>query len=264
MSKTSWLIVITSSDHSAGLFLSHTAANRAIELVNYRDMPKIDKLYDIVYLRDPFTDVWVMTTLRSVDDFTERHPNAYYVDKVKTSDDLLIEDKWRQYLQLSAYMPHTQLLSEVKELPVQPIIKKRISARARDVYFDPDDVQGDRADYITQPLIAIIEEYRVYTLGGEVLPQMVRRSSKTPTSKIKAVEAVPLSALVGDFCKNILKNLPGYDLLGFDVAITSEGPILIEVNRSPQFARFMEMTGCDIAGQLIDSVERGIDFMHQK
>ncbi len=256
MSKISWLIVTTDVDHSVGLFVRQASEARSVSVVNYRDLAGVSEKYDIVYLRDPFTQGWGRDMLRSVDEFMARNQWAHYIDAIKRADDLLIEDKWRQYLELGDFMPQTQLLSEARNIPDQFIIKKRISARSRDIYFELSPDIGDRENYIVQPRLSILEEYRVYSIGGELTPCAIKRSSKTPSSKTKAVESVALFRGLEDFCRELLGELKDYDLLGLDIAITPEGPILLEVNRSPQFTRYIELSGYDLAQQLAKAVER--------
>jgi glutathione synthase/RimK-type ligase-like ATP-grasp enzyme len=54
-----------------------------------------------------------------------------------------------------------------------------------------------------------------------------------------------------DFSLNLIKQAPGLDIVGVDAARASDGILyLMEVNRSPGFAKFHELTGANLADML--------------
>lgn len=59
----------------------------------------------------------------------------------------------------------------------------------------------------------------------------------------------------GYLMAEILGELSEYDFLGFDIAQTETDLRLIEVNRSPQFKRYNEEVGVNIAMEVIRRVE---------
>ena len=89
----------------------------------------------------------------------------------------------------------------------------------------------------------IQEELRVYAIFGNPVEQATIKTSKSPESKVKVVGKRQLTEKEKDICKKIAV-LSGLDFIGIDLAVLKNGELkLIEVNRSPQFKRFVEMYG---------------------
>lgn len=249
-----WLILTTHDDRCESYF---TAAGHEVRY--YESLAALPEVVDVVYFRDPFNaGQYNMTAIgQTMQQVCERYPDAYYVDGCMTIDDALIEDKWRQYSQLARFMPATQLATDVSESQEKVIIKERISSRARGISFALTDIPPARRDaYIVQPLLDIIEEYRVYTVRGRVAPYMTQKSPKTADSKVKVIGAMPTDDAMKQYVEAIVRHVPReYDLLGFDIARTTDGLTLIELNRSPQFKRYNELTGTNILETTITAIE---------
>lgn len=254
MSMTKLLIVTTPNDLSIDSFLDISGVET--EVIYYGDDMQSLTDVDLVYFRDPFVVQYdigsIERTVREV-----ARAGAYSIDHIKSIDDLFFEDKWKQYLRLSSYMPNTRLLSDGVDAQ-GVIIKKRISSRAKAIMFDTSEVEGDFEDYIIQDMMEIHKEYRVYCVAGNIIDTVSVKTSKTKTQKVKVDHIEPLPSDVGYLCSDIMRAIPELDFVGIDLARTPEGLRLIEVNRAPQFKKFSELTGVNLAEILARAVmERG-------
>ncbi len=251
-----WLIVTTDQDHSLPFFQIEKEGHN-VDVKYYEEPLSLKQQYDAIYFRDPFNKVGhdKIAIDRDLNLIVTSNPSAYFVDEATSFSALLIEDKWLQYELLGKYMPNTELLTHSSQLTNAKIAKKRISARARDIVFSPADLKGDVSEYIVQDMLDIQQEYRVYSVGDTVAPSMTTKSSKTAVSKVKIGDSLAVTPPILEFVQEILQLLPSHDFLGFDVAQTKEGLRLIEVNRSPQFKRYNEEAGVNIAADVIRRVE---------
>jgi hypothetical protein len=209
---------------------------------------------DIVYIRDPFNTGGLQLDEISpkVERIHNSHPAAYYVDQANSIEDILIEDKWRQYGIWGKWMPQTQLGGRGVSLGGQLIAKKRISARSRDILFN-FNVDKLPSDWIVQERLSINEEFRVYVLFGQSVEQVSVRRSKLPGRATKVIGLRPLSAEEAKFVRKLTSEMDRFDLVGLDIALTPSGLRLIEVNRSPQLRRYNELSGDNIV----------VDFWHR-
>lgn len=251
----SWAVVTTSADSSVELFPQEVSVYR-YDTVS----PESLKSYQVIYFRDPFnTDFYDIDAItRTVDGVVRANPSAYYVDNVKSIDDILIEDKWRQYTLLRAYMPDTKLLELASEVVYGlNIAKKRISARARDIVFHQEEIKYDPEEYILQENLILESEYRVYVICGEVQNLMSRKQPKTAKSKTKVQNLTPITNDIKAFSESISREVPNLDFMGLDVAKTDEGLRLIELNRSPQFSRYNSLGGDDLVEKIMKKLPRG-------
>ena len=262
--RKSMLFVTTAADISSDLFFDPEAAKRIdVVLARYSDTETALRQllgmqkFDFIYLRDPFNEGQYSLEMieKSVRLIAEAQPQARFIDQAKTIEDLLFEDKFAQYQLLQGFMPETELLREPSQFePGKNIIKKRISARARDIAFayDPTYANGD---YIVQLLLSIQTEYRVYSIGGEVIKKGSVKSSKQTDTKVKVIAVVDIPENVRIFANSIIKRMPQIDLVGFDIAETTEGALmLIEANRSCQFSTFTKLSGINLAKILVDKL----------
>ena len=163
------------------------------------------------------------------------------IDNITTYEQIeSFEDKYRQYMLYSDYMPNTFLPSNGTFCNGKHLAKKRISQRAKDIYFSEANFDDS---YIIQDLMDIQEELRVYAIFGNPVEQATIKTSKSPESKVKVVGKRQLTEKEKDICEKIA-TLSGLDFIGIDLAVLKNGELkLIEVNRSPQFKRFVEMYG---------------------
>ena len=262
------LLVTTGRDLSVSFFKS--IANVQCDVAEFgKGLPlSLLDTYDIVYFRDPFvvSGYSLSATKRTISDIHARYPHSYYIDRVESLTDILFEDKWLQYQYYRQYMPLTAQVGEGK-LAQGMIAKKRISSRARDIVFPEDEVSFSESDadiFIMQEKIDIIREYRVYVVCGDVLPLVSIKQSKTVSQKAKVTDilAAPIELL--EFVKLVLLEGPRFDLIGLDVAETKDGYVLIEVNRAPQFVRYNQILGVNLAAQLVEKLHRNIYFLSGK
>jgi glutathione synthase/RimK-type ligase-like ATP-grasp enzyme len=129
------------------------------------------------------------------------------------------------------------------------VIKKRISARAKHVYFQRSDLPSNYKpnDYISQTRLDIVRELRIYMIGGDVVKPAVSKTSKTINQKVRLSDVednIPEQAL--DICETVYQ-ATNLDFVGLDIAETSNGCYLLEVNRSCQFKGYKRLTGVNLA-----------------
>jgi hypothetical protein len=254
------LLVSTEADISLDLF-SEPGNKGLIELKYIMFEPSEDELDRImqtdfknVYFRDPFNKAqYSLERVRGIASrLLNRYKSAYFIDGITSFDDLVLEDKWQQYKKFSDIMPPTKVLTSLKEPAWDEFIKKRISARSKGVIFGVDDYppQAKPQEYIVQPKLRIEKEYRAYMVGGEIVSPLAIKASKTakqPVRLISLQEKIPSDILkIGQ----AVYDATNYDLCGLDIAQTKDGFFLLEVNRSPQFKKYMQLTGTNLAALL--------------
>lgn len=251
------LIITTPADNSKELILQAFKTADCLYYDQSRDQVNrvlVDNRYDVVYYRDPFNQgSFDAPSIRQTVEYIFRIcTDALFVDGVKTYQDLLFEDKWRQYQLFSDVMPETKLIdfnTGIKE--GSEVAKERISSRAKGVVFDNDSVDIDK-QYIVQKIIDIDKELRVFVVDGAILPLAAVRSSKTADTKVKMIETEVISSEIIKFAQSIYDKISYMNFVGLDIVIQPGGrPMLIEVNRSPQFSRYNEMTGTNLAELLM-------------
>jgi hypothetical protein len=248
------LLISTPSDYSIDLFQNKDAA-RLIQpsVIEYGDLPnELNDRFDLIYLRDPFNHPGVSKDMiiRTLKELKNNHSLAYWVDGVETYEDLLIEDKWHQYQLFKDIMPSTSSF-ENQELKGR-VIKKRISARAKGIYFSPADMPTDYKanDYITQQRLDISQELRIYMIGGKILKPAVVKTSKTYRQKVKLTDiAKDIPEEVLKMCDKVYE-LTNLDFMGLDIAMSAHGNYLLELNRSCQFKGYQRVTGINLATEL--------------
>jgi ATP-grasp domain, R2K clade family 3 len=250
------LVVTTISDKSSGLLNENFSG----DVILYEETEKLivegslKNDYKYVYFRDPFnTKSYDIKAIKlAVDLVRVNNSSAYFVDGVKTFDDLLQEDKWLQYLVFHEFMPMTNLLSGVGDfIKASHIIKKRISSRARGVHFEYIPEYSD-GNYIVQEMMEIVKEYRVYCIGNNIINTVCVKSPKTALQKVKILEVEKISKDLELFSENIRPYTKKLDFYGLDIARLDDGSLrLIEINRSPQFAKFQGLSGLNLAKDFI-------------
>jgi len=260
LNKHNSFILTTKSDQSLVFFAPKNSSiayfeesDDALEAV------LASKAFEVVYVRDPFNngEYNLKNIETKLDILRKMQPNARYIDGISTLDDVLIEDKWRQYKLLGEYMSPTVLGSKASFIKGKHIAKKRISARSKDILFSVYEPLNN--EWIVQDLISIDEELRVYAVNGKVILLATVKSSKTNNTKVKVVGVRTLNDAELTFAQKITDLLPALDFIGLDIAVNSDGLRLIEVNRSPQFKRYNELNKLNIIEKLF--VDLGRDEM---
>jgi hypothetical protein len=214
--------------------------------------------FDIVYLRDPFnTGILSLETIATKLDLVQKHVSsgAYYVDQVRDVQAILIEDKWRQYQRWRPWMPHTILGGSVDSITGQLVAKKRISTRSRDIRFDIRSADVT-SDWIVQKRLALQEELRVYVLFGQPIVSAGERRSKSPTQRTSVTGLRRLSSEEQMFTEKITEQMKELDFVGLDIGVTPSGLCLIEVNRSPQFKRYNELSGSNLVADFWSAIQK--------
>lgn len=220
--------------------------------VEYYDNTKGKSYADVVYFRDPFNDPSYTADPQRINQLILGHQNAYSIDHIASFDDILrAEDKYFQAQTYAQWSPQTWLPSQHEFTPGQMLAKPRISQRAKDILFSLDGRTLDDS-WIIQELLDIKEELRVYAAFGEVLPIASIKTSKS-TGSVKVIGTRPLTSREREFVSKVMTKCP-LEIVGFDIAVLKDGNIkLIEANRSPQFKRYTERTGINIASFISDA-----------
>jgi hypothetical protein len=219
-----------------------------------------DKSYDTVYIRSHFGQQSTLPqNFRSeidslVQQARDKNPKVKFIDDMDTVDTIVaFEDKWLQYQTFGKFMPRTELYDENLETSsfVRPVYKNRLSSRGSGVTWNREQIVESPGDWMVQESLEIQEELRVYIILGEVYPIGVVKQSMTEGKKAQGLNSRALTQDEIKFSVNLIKQAPGLDIVGIDIARTSDRELkLMEVNRSPGFAKFYELTGFNLADKL--------------
>jgi hypothetical protein len=249
------LVITTTADLSLELFKPFSD----IVLLDKEPVTYTGSRYRNVYIRSHFSKPATLpqnfrTGIETLVQGTKStNSEVSFIDGMDTVDKIIaFEDKWLQYGLFKEFMPTTSLVDgSVVTNFNHPIFKKRLSSRGSGVTLNAKEVTEPYEEWIVQESIAIKEELRVYVIHGGVYPEAVIRQSKTSQQKIKAVAVRALASDEIDFSARIYESFPDLDFIGLDIARTSEGALkLIEVNRSPDFLIFSELSGVNLASLL--------------
>lgn len=215
--------------------------------VKYYDAPDFDhEKADLVYFRDPFNDDSYIPNPTQITKLIQEHHDAYIIDRLEDFDSILeAEDKLLQSRQYQDLYPRTWLPSQQTFITGKHLAKPRISQRAKDILFELGDRDLDD-NWIIQELLDVKEELRVYAIKGEIIQPASVKSPKS-SGAVKVIGVRTLTIKEEQFIRQALQHCP-LDLVGFDLAILQNGEMkIIEANRSPQFRRYAERTGINLA-----------------
>jgi glutathione synthase/RimK-type ligase-like ATP-grasp enzyme len=262
MKSTPKMLIVTSDDDPSIRLFEREAAAVLVKpiVVHYNTSPTnlarvLDDDYQYVYFRDPFNSSSVTHEVaRTVSNSVSLHmSSAYYVDAVKSLDNMLFEDKWIQYTTLPELMPYTEITQSIKDLDTSKyFIKKRISSRARGIVLSVEDFPNNAkpSDYIIQLKLNINTEYRVFMIGGKVVLPLGIKRSKSVDQAVKIVSTTSnVSPEIMTICENVFRET-SFDFMGLDIAETNEGYFLLEINRSPQFKAYLKLSSINLATSL--------------
>lgn len=249
------LLVTTTSDLSLDYFRPFCDV-----ILLDREYPHNGKNVDdrkSVYVRSHFSRPRTMPQnfKREIDGIGQRAEELQIpiVDTMGTVHEIVtFEDKWHQFQMFAKYMPETRLATEVFSDNDSVIFKKRISSQGTGIAWHYEDITGDVNGWVCQRTLDIREELRVYVVRGEVIEVAAVRQSKTIDQKIKVVGIRKLTEQERQFAASVCQVCIQLDFVGLDIAVTSGGLRLIEVNRSPDFASFAKKSGMNLAGLLYD------------
>lgn len=177
------------------------------------------------------------------------------IDQMGTVQEIVdFEDKWQQFQKFGEYMPRTTLATDTALDGGPVIFKKRISSRATGIAWSRREIVGDPRDWVCQALLEVEEELRVYIIRGEVVDIAAVRQNKTVDQKIRVTGVRKITKEEKRFAKGVYQRYPQLDFIGIDVALTPDGPRLIEVNRSPIFSSFTRESQRNLAESLYDKL----------
>lgn len=250
------LVVTVSPDSSIDLLRSYAD----VVLLDAESLPELKTAYDTLYIRSHFSSPATLPqNFRSqIDSIVQTvhstHPHVRYIDNMSTVDAIVaFEDKWHQYVLFGEFMPRTELYDNSVDLASfsRPVFKKRLSSRGSGVTWDETKTSNTSNEWIVQESLDIVEELRVYVVHGEVYPTGVVHQSKTEDTDVVVLNSRALTSAEMDFSKRVMRGALAIEAAGIDMARTADGRLwLMEVNRSPGFAKFYDHTGVNLADAL--------------
>ena len=110
-------------------------------------------------------------------------------------------------------------------------------------------------EYVTKP----DRDLRIFVVGDAVVAGMYRRSTEWRTNAARGAvtEAATLSPELDELARRAAEAVGG-GVLAVDVLESPRGPLVLEVNPTPEFKALTGATGADIAGRIVDyAVEVG-------
>ena len=251
------LVITVSLDSSINLLQNFADI---ITLDNKNVTHPIEGAYDTAYIRSHFSrpSMSPQSFRSEIEALANRlidlNPDVKFIDSMDTVDSIIsFEDKWLQSRIFSMFMPRTELYNHSSNTLSfsNPVYKCRLSSRGVGVTWDKKEADDSTENWIVQESINIDEELRVYVINNEVHDVGVVRQNKTPQQKVRAISTRKLQDDEINFVLSVMNKAPDLDFVGLDIVRTSEGDLsLIEVNRSPGFAKFSELSGVNIASAL--------------
>ena len=252
------LVIAVSTESSAGLLGKYAD----VILLDKDTVESKDTFYDTLYIRSHFAEQDTLPQnfrkeINSLVQQTKRvNPKVKIIDNMDNVDEIIaFEDKWLQYNIFGSFMPYTKLFD--RQLSIsdfrRPIYKNRLSSNGSGVTCDREKALTSFGDWVVQESLGIQEELRVYVIFGHVFTIGVVRQSMTENSKAQGVSARELTDDEVQFSLSVMEKAPDLEIVGLDIARTTSGELrLIEVNRSPGFAKFYELTGVNLAKNLYE------------
>lgn len=247
------LVIAVSPDSSLELL----GAFADIIILDKEPTPTTMPRYDTLYIRSHFGQASTLPQVfrAEIQDIVklakQGNPDIKFIDDTDTVDKILdAEDKWLQYKRFIEFMPKTQLLDNDLNISgfTRPVFKNRLSSHGNGVTWTVENVTHPIENWLVQESIDITEELRIYVIHGKVYPIAAIRQSKTLAQSTMAVDSRELTQQEIDFSAKIGKQTLSMDIVGLDIARTSDGKLfLMEANRSPGFAKFNELTGVNLA-----------------
>ncbi|PIR93726.1 hypothetical protein COT97_05160 [Candidatus Falkowbacteria bacterium CG10_big_fil_rev_8_21_14_0_10_39_11] len=114
-------------------------------------------------------------------------------------------------------------------------------------------------NYFIQKFVPAEYYYRVLVVGNKVLGAMKRNTlSSIRKKRIPLEKRSHKSELTMELKRLALKaaKATNTDIAGVDIIYDGDKPYVLEVNRSPQFKRFTQVVGVNVAGEIIDYLEK--------
>jgi RimK family alpha-L-glutamate ligase len=155
-------------------------------------------------------------------------------------------------------------LTEVTRFPV--VVKGIHGSQGERVHLC-DDIDSINAvleespdmSFLIQDRLDIKNEYRVLTIGYESIGVIEKFAPsddfRRNLSQGGTAQQTELNPSLTALCEKAARTLKR-EFAGVDLAILDDGsPVILEVNRSPGFCGFEEVTGMDVAGRFIEYLE---------
>jgi ribosomal protein S6--L-glutamate ligase len=126
-----------------------------------------------------------------------------------------------------------------------------------------DAFRGLRAYFFVQDFVEEARgmDIRCFVVGGKVVASMMRqaRPGEFRSNLHRGGTATEIKITAEERTTAIhAAEIMGLDVAGVDILRTSKGPMVLEVNSSPGLEGIEEATGVDIAGKIIQVVEKKI------
>lgn len=254
------LVVAVSLDSSLELLASYAD----IVILDKDPAIKANKLYDTLYIRSHFSQPSMSPQAfrneieKLVESTMRTNQNVKFIDNMSTVDEIVaFEDKWLQYETFGTFMPRTELYTEtvVSSSFLRPVYKMRLSSRGTGVTWDAGKVPNSSAEWIIQESLDIQEELRVYVIRQKPYPVAAVKHSMSDSRTAQSFDTRLLTPDEAEYALNVMRRAPELDMVGIDMARTANGELkVLEVNRSPGFAKFHELTGFNLAQELYEPV----------
>lgn len=170
-----------------------------------------------------------------------------------------------------AYTPDQYSLRDITEkiksdLPI--ITKVAFSSQGKGVYLLTSEKEyrillaklstRQKRQLIFQPYIEHSGDIRIHVIGEKVIGAMYRKKQSTDFRSNIAVgasgEPYELTTNLEELALRAAK-IADFEIAGVDIIMNKQQPIIIEINRAPQFQGFKEATGINPAEEIISYFE---------
>lgn len=151
------------------------------------------------------------------------------------------------------------------------VLKGTHGARGENVFLaeNPDQMMRRMWHYpcgelMVQEYLPAVEDYRVMVIGYEALPVMISR--RPPKGDFRTNYAIG-----GHFRGHALETFPGFgelgvaaaralsrEFTGVDIRMKGDQPLILEVNRQPDFEGFERATKFDVAAEVVRYIEKRV------
>jgi len=148
-----------------------------------------------------------------------------------------------------------------------PVLLKDINGmHGRNIFYKKTQIELEEFfgwrkinNYFIQKFIPTDYYYRVLVVGNKVLGAMKRNTLMSIRKKrIPLEKRSHKTELTPELKKLALKaaKATNTDIAGVDIIYDNDKPYILEVNRSPQFKRFTQVMGIDVAAEIITYLEQ--------
>ncbi|MFT6070855.1 MAG: ribosomal protein S6--L-glutamate ligase [Bacteriovoracaceae bacterium] len=228
------------------------------------------KEYDLILHRDSgvsFDDIDLLI-LRSLAPFSKQQVNSHEVIESLRGKDkqaLFFQEHKLPFIPTSLFRgaaQGTDSFPNIEEFVLKTIRGNQgrgvMLIRGHDSLASILEANEARKDerYILQPKMTFLKEYRVLCLDQEVWGAIEKDfdsdfRANAKRCQPKEVEALPEEVL--RLSQSILKILPK-QFLGLDIAMTENGPLIIEINTTPGFEVFDKLHEINSATRLLQEL----------